>query len=200
MIVIGLIGGVASGKSFAADCFEQLGAVRLDGDVAGHRVLEEPEVMDQARQRWGEAIFDVQGRIDRSRLARIVFGPSPEAVEELAFLESLSHPRIGNFLRNQLDQLRAQGKVQVAVVDAAMLLKAGWDDFCDKIVFVDCPEPLRRQRALARGWDEQQLSRREQSQQTLEQKRSRADYVIENSGTLEGFRQQIMHFWDSLLG
>lgn len=197
MKVIGLIGGVASGKSFVAQELARRGAVILDADRAGHEVLREPEVLGAARQRWGDAIFTPDGQIDRPRLAAIVFAPTPQGRADLDHLERLTHPRIGEKLQEQLRQARQAG-VSVAVLDAPVLLKAGWDRFCDRMVFVDASRPARLQRARARGWTEAQFDAREAAQESLEYKAARANDRIDNSGSPEQTRAQVEQLWARL--
>ncbi len=199
MIVIGIVGGVASGKSQAARFFEELGAKVLDGDRAGHEVLRQPEVIEAARGRWGEEILDADGQIIRQKVAKIVFAPNPAAAEELRFLEELSHPRISEILQRQLCELNDDGQTNVTVIDAALLLKAGWDRFCDVVVFIDVPRQIRKARAAARGWDASQFYHRECTQESIETKRSRADFIIDNAGSPDELKQQIHEFWDSQL-
>ena len=146
MRMIGLIGGVASGKSLVARQLEQCGAGILDADRAGHEVLRLPGVEAAARERWGAAIFDATGHIDRKRLAAIVFAGPPEGPRERRYLEQLTHPAIGARLHEQAAHLADTG-YPAAVLDAALLLEAGWDAMCDLVVFVDTPPATR----LARG-------------------------------------------------
>ena len=198
MRVIGIVGGVASGKSLVAERLRELGAAVIDGDRAGHEALRDPEVIQAARDRWGDQIIGTGGQIDRAALGGIVFGPSPGAEGELKHLEKLTHGRIADALRRQIDDFRAKGQTEIVVLDAAVLLKAGWGDFCDKILFVDAPREVRLSRARGRGWDEEEFERRERAQQPVEVKKARADEIIENSGTPEQLRQRIGQFWDSL--
>jgi dephospho-CoA kinase len=196
--VIGVLGGVASGKSLVAAEFAALGAGILDGDRAGHEVLRMPEVEQAARRRWGEAILAADGRIDRSRLARIVFAGTPQAAEDLAYLESVTHPRIG---RRLLDEARALvgGGAAALVLDAAVMLKAGWDRLCDTIVYVDAPPQVRLARALARGWTAEALAAREASQGPEAAKRRRADWVIDNGGAVDQTRAQVAAVWQAVV-
>jgi dephospho-CoA kinase len=199
MQVIGVLGGVASGKSLVAHQLARLGAGVLDADGAGHEVLRLPSVESAARDRWGEEIFGADGRIDRARLARLVFGPSQEAAEERAYLEHLTHPEIGRRLAEQARRLAESGAA-VVVLDAPLLLEAGWDSFCDTLVFVDAPRPLRAARASARGWSEEEFAARESVQLPLERKRERADVVIDGSGSPESARLQVERLWRTLVG
>ncbi|MBL8826542.1 MAG: dephospho-CoA kinase [Planctomycetaceae bacterium] len=197
MKTIGLIGGVASGKSFVAQEFARLGAVVLDADRAGHETLREPNILAAAKTRWGEAIIGPDGQIDRKRLAAIVFEQSPTGQAELSYLEHLTHSRIGERLQEQLVQADTKGHT-VAVLDAPVLLKAGWDQFCDRIIFVDAPREVRLSRALARGWTEADFNNREAAQESLSFKAQRADDSIDNSGNVELTRTQVARLWREL--
>lgn len=197
MQVIGIAGGVASGKSFVAEQFRQLGAVSLDADKVAHDVLREPEVMTAVRERWGDQVFREDNHVDRAAVAKIVFGPPPDGPTELAFLERLVHPRIGERLRQTIEDLR-RTDTRAVLLDAAVMFKAGWNRFCDKIVFVEVPRPLRLQRARQRGWSEADFAAREASQESLDNKREAADVIIDNSGSPDETLVQVRRFWQSL--
>lgn len=198
MRIIGLLGGVASGKSEVGRRLSQLGAGLLNADQVGHEVLRLPRVEVEVRKRWGNDVFAADGRIDRARLARIVFASTPEAPTERAFLEEITHPEIARSLREQIEQFAATG-VKWVVLDAALLLEADWKRWCDKLVYVDCSREMRLKRALARGWSQEEFAAREAAQESLEQKRKLADATIDNSGSLERTQAQIEQFWASLV-
>lgn len=195
--VIGLVGGVASGKSFVADELARLGAVVLDADRAGHEVLRMPEVIAAARARWGDGVVDSSGQVNRQALAKIVFAPSEHGAAELAYLEQLTHPRIGDLLAERA-RAAAAGVASAMVLDAPVMLKAGWDDLCDIIVYVDAPREVRLARAKSRGWTEEEFNRREAAQETVDVKRARADVIIDNSTSTDSTRAQISRFWEQL--
>ena len=199
MKTVGLLGGIASGKSLVAKKLQDLGAVVLDADRAGHEVLRLPHVIQAARDRWGASIFGADGEIERKRLAAIVFARTDEGRRELEYLEKLTHPEIGRRLQEQLNLFRAQG-VQVAVLDAPVMLKAGWDRFCDQIWFIDAPYEVRLKRAQTRGWTEDEFRDRELAQEPVERKRELADLVLDNSGDIEYTHRQIERLWHSLIG
>jgi dephospho-CoA kinase len=198
MLVIGILGGVASGKSLVSGELARLGAGVLDADRAGHEVLRMPEIVAAARQRWGDEIFAADGQIDRKRLARIVFAPPPEGPRQRKYLEELTHPEIGRLLGQQAKRMSEAGTV-AAILDAPLLLEAGWDKLCGKLIFVDAPRELRLRRALARGWSEKEFAVRESVQECLESKRGRADVVVDNSGSPEQTRDQVQRLWHSLV-
>ncbi len=198
MVVIGLIGGVASGKSFVAERFRQRGAEIIDADRMGHEVLCEGEVEAILRERWGRGVIGSDGHVDRAALAKIVFAPPPEGPIQLAFLEQVSHRRIEERCRRRIAELSARGTVKGVVLDAPLLLKAGWVRQCDKIVFVRASREVRLGRALSRGWTEEGFAAREAAQESLYEKRNLADWVISNSGLPEQTYAQVDQFWDSL--
>ncbi len=197
MILIGILGGVASGKSEVSRRLRSLGAAVLDADRVGHAVLREAEVRQAVQRRWGETVLDAAGEIDRRKVAEIVFAATPQSKTELTFLEELTHPRIGQQLQAQLAELHREG-VRAAVLDAPVMLKAGWDRMCQRIIFVDAPRDVRLARARQRGWTEADFAAREAAQEPLETKRSRADVTIDNSTTRQHLFAQVDRFWQSL--
>jgi dephospho-CoA kinase len=199
MKVIGILGGVASGKSFVTRALAGLGAGVLDADRVGHEALRTREVEEAVRRQWGDGVFGPDGHVDRSRLAAIVFGLSPAADEPRKCLEQLLHPEIGRRLKQEAEQLAAGG-CPAAVLDAPLLVEADWDRLCDWLVFVDTPRPLRLARALARGWSERDFAAREGVQESLDSKRKLADAIIDNSGSPEETRAQVERFWRSHIG
>jgi len=199
MLTVGLLGGIASGKSLVARQLAELGAGVLDADRAAHEVLRLPEVEAAARQRWGERVFGPDGWIDRGLLADLVFSDPPEGPVERKFLEKLTHPEIARVLKRQAEQLDAAG-VEVAVLDAPLIFEAGWNKLCDVLVFVDAPLEARLARAKHRGWGEEELASRQRTQAPLGFKREQADWVIDNSGTPEQTRAQVERLWRSLFG
>ena len=197
MHVIGLLGGVASGKSTVSQMLADAGAGVLDADRAGHEALRLKSVEEAARSRWGESVFGADGRLDRGRLAEIVFAPPPDGPGERSFLEQLTHPEIGKIVQEQAQAL-AEHSCRVAVLDAPLLLEAGWDRLCNTLVFVDVPRDVRLARALVRGWTAADFAAREKAQLPVETKRGRADFIIENSADLEETRRQVTQLWQSV--
>ena len=199
MRIIGLLGGVAAGKSMVAGMFAELGAGVLDADRAAHEALRRPDVEQAVRRRWGEAVFGSDGRVDRRRLAKVVFKSDPNGGGELKFLESLVHPVAGELVAQQARALADAG-VDAAILDSPLLLEAGWDKLCERLVFVDAPREARLARALVRGWSETEFAAREAAQHSLDRKRQRADVVIDNSGTSEQTRTLVRRAWEVLVG
>jgi dephospho-CoA kinase len=199
MLTLGLVGGIASGKSLVAQCLYELGALVLDGDRAGHVVLREPQVIAAIRARWGDKVIDSAGQVIRREVAKIVFAAGNAA--EKTFLEKLTHPRIESALQVELAAAKASADSPPAVViDAALLFEAGWDKLCDKIIFVDAPRDVRLERAVRRGWSAEQFAAREAAQLSPEEKRQRSHIVIRNVRTLESLREVVRLTWRDLVG
>jgi dephospho-CoA kinase len=197
MRIIGILGGVGSGKSTVARQFARLGARVLDADRTAHEVLRLPHVEAAAHKRWGKTVFGPDGRIDRGRLAAIVFAPGTKGKEEREYLEQLIHPEVARLFSQQAAALGAES--EVAVLDAPLLLEAGWDKLCEKMVFIEVPREARLARAKARGWGEEDFAAREGAQESLDRKRARADAIIDNSGPLERTQAQVEQLWPSLI-
>ena len=195
MKIVGIVGGIASGKTSAAQIFEQSGAVVLNADEIGHRVLQEAEIRQAAVERWGSEILDSSGQIDRKRLAVIVF----QSEEDLVFLEKLTHQRIREQISVALQNL-SQNHTATVILDAPLLLEAGWESLCEAIVFIESSLENREKRAADRGWTPEELARRESRQLSLQKKRASTSYTIHNDGSTAELREEICRVWDSLQG
>lgn len=198
MKIIGILGGIASGKSLVAEQLAACGAKVLNADKIGHEVLEQPEIIAAVRERWGEGVFDSSGQVDRKRLAEIVFSPPPKGSLEREFLEHLTHPEIVRIIKDELAILVHKG-VNAVVIDAALITELGLEQLCDTMVFVDSPRKLRLQRATARGWSNEDFAAREAAQKSLDFKRKQADFIIDNSGSPEETQMQVKHLWSTLI-
>lgn len=197
-VIIGLVGGVASGKSYVAELLENLGALRIDADRLGHEVLLVKEVREHLARIWGPSILTDRGEVDRSQVSKLVFGNSMKAVAGRRQLEAIVHPRIRSLALDRMAAVRALPEVPLAIViDAPLLIEAGWESLCDFILFIDSPLEDRVQRATARGWTETQFADRENSQIPLDEKRSRATHFLDNRRQAT-MAEQVNHFWMEL--
>jgi dephospho-CoA kinase len=186
--VIGLIGGIGSGKSRIAAALAQRGARIISGDELGHQALRQAAIRERIVQRFGAAVLDEHGEIQRRRLGAIVFRDRAE----LRALEELVHPWIESRIEEEVEAARADPSVRLIVLDAAILLEAGWDHVCDRIVFVDVPFEERWNRLhRQRGWTMDELRTREAAQLPLTEKRARADDVMDNSASPEQLERQL---------
>lgn len=194
MLTIGLLGGIASGKSTVARLLAEQGAVVLDADQAAHQALADPEVLAAIRERWGEGCFDASGALVRRQVAERIFGPGPEKATEREFLEGLVHPRVRKTLQAELARLESSG-ARVVVLDIPLLLEAGWAESCDVLLMVNSPQSDRLARAAERGWGAAELAWREAAQTPISEKQRRATATVDNGGSLADLRQQIATLW-----
>lgn len=187
-LVVGLAGGVGSGKSTVAAIFIKQGARGIDADLLGHRILELPAVRAALVRDWGTGILR-DGRVDRAALARLAF----RSRKTVARLNRRVHPEILREIRRQI--ARARGWV---VLDAALLFETGADALCDRIVFVSAPRALRARRVRSRGWGPGEIRRRERFQLPVGYKKKKADYVIDNTGPASRTEAQTRTICDEL--
>jgi dephospho-CoA kinase len=186
--VIGLIGGIGSGKTLVAEEFKKRGGYLVSGDALGHEALRQPGIREQVVQRWGAQVLASDGEIDRRKLGRIVFA---DAAERRA-LEALVFPHIERRFREEIARSAADPQVAFVILDAAVLLEAGWNKMCTHIVFVHAPREIRLERLYRqRGWTENELSARESAQMPLNEKKQKADIVIDNSGSPEEVASEV---------
>jgi len=185
MKIIGIIGGIGSGKSTAAELFRQAGAAVISADDIGHQVLLLSKVKETVRERWGSAVFD-NNEIDRKKLAAIVFTDE----KELEYLKNLTHPLIAEEAKRQQKEHEQNG-VQLCLLDAPLLLESGWEHLVDLIVYVSSPPEARWERVKSRGWSETEWKQREAAQLPVEEKSRRANVVLDNSGDVEHLRVQV---------
>ncbi|MBQ9372839.1 MAG: dephospho-CoA kinase [Thermoguttaceae bacterium] len=179
IVVLGLVGGIGAGKSFATKEFVAQGAVAFNADEEARNMYDNSEVLAAFRARWRDVV-DSEGRVDRAKLAALVFAPTPQGRRELDFLNAvLRAPLAARFKEWRETIVRDGTNRHVVVLDAPLLFEAGWDAFVDYVVFVDASEATRRRRIIERGWREDELERRERTQTPLAEKKARADFIID---------------------
>lgn len=173
---VGVSGGIGAGKSAVARAFVRRGCVLSDSDAGAKAALKLADVKQALRAWWGDGVFDAAGEVDRASVARVIFADAAQR----ARLEGLIHP----ILHRQRAELIARAKRDGArgvVIDAPLLFEAGLDKECDAVVFVDSPRQVRLRRVSAtRGWNEEELARREAAQMPVDEKRRRCAHVIVN--------------------
>jgi dephospho-CoA kinase len=184
-LVIGLVGGVGSGKTTVARVLSDLGCVVVESDEIAREVLDQPDVQRELVQWWGDSILEKSGTICRQRIAEIVFRDSAERSR----LESLTHPLIEARRKAIFDA--APAACPALVIDAPLLIEAGLQEICDLTIMIDTPREVRVNRVLSRQWTSRDLDSREAAQLPLDEKRSMADHVVRNTGDLEALRCEV---------
>ncbi len=191
-LVIGLIGGIGSGKSTVAQAFARRGARVIVGDALGHQALLQPDIRAKLVARWGPDILDEAGEVSRRKVAGIVFGKTPASQNELRALEALVFPWIEQRAKEEIAAAQSYRRTALIVLDAAVMLEAGWDGVCDRIVYVHAPRAVRLRRlAEGRGWTEQEVTEREAAQRSLTEKATRAGAAVDNSGTPDAVQRHV---------
>lgn len=190
-LLIGLTGGIAAGKSEALAAFERLGAETISSDAVVHELLASDELRDRLVDRWGDEVAP-QGTIDRGRVGEIVF----EQPEELSWLESQLHPRVGERIVAWRSSLEPD--TRFAVVEVPLLFEAAMEGFFDTTVAVIAEEEQRRERAAERG--HALVDERDARQLQQEEKAGRADHVVRNDGTLDELEHELSELLAKLSG
>lgn len=190
--VIGVTGNIACGKSAVLKMLEELGAETIDGDVLVHQLMGPNSILAPAiRERFGAHTVAEDGSIIRPELGKIVFS-DPEA---LADLEAIVHPLV---VAEKRAAIHRPGP-DVLVLDAIKLFESGMADDCDEVWVVNCSRETQIERLMARnGIDRAEAERRIDAQPPQEEKVARADLVIENDGSLEETRAQVLAAWERL--
>ncbi|RMF44528.1 MAG: dephospho-CoA kinase [Planctomycetota bacterium] len=190
--VIGLAGGIAAGKSYVARLLAERGATVIDADAIGHELVTRPLVIRSIANAFGPGVLDPAGRIDRSRLAGLVFGTDELSTLRRKLLESIVHPAIHADVVRMLRRAKdSKDPPPMVVIDAPLLLESGWNKMCDLVLFVDAPRELRLRRAHRRGWSDLEFANREAAQRDVDWKRSLADVVIQSVEDPQEMARQI---------
>ncbi len=188
MLRLGLTGGIASGKSAVAAMLRELGFAVLDADSLAHKLIEPGErAYDEVLREFGPSIMDAQGRIDRAKLAALVFADRVK----LDRLNAIVHPRVAEAVLRQFDEWARQGTRDAAFVEAALLIESGIYKHLDGLVIAWCRPEQQLERLLARGLGESEARRRIAAQMPVEEKLRYATEKIDCSGFLEQTRRQV---------
>ncbi len=182
--IVGIVGGVGAGKSTIVRKVAGLKLFVIDADRLGHDLLLTNDIRSKLCSVFGGDIIDSTGLVRRDLLAARVFGTSEAQTSNRIRLNEILHPAIREEIYRSI--MQAPQNVDAIILDAALLLEAGWADECDAVIFIDTPFEVRQQRvAVNRGWSMEELQRREASQWSLSKKREFARFVVDNSGLPE---------------
>jgi dephospho-CoA kinase len=186
--IIGIAGGIGSGKSFVATLFAEFGCAVIDSDAQVRQAYQDPQVLGTIRKWWGDEVFSPSGSLDRSAVAKRVFSDPRERER----LEGLVHPMVEQARTAEMKKWAGNPRIVAFVWDTPLLFEAGLKSQCDAVIFVDTPLETRLRRvAQARGWDEAELIKREKLQWPLDRKREISDYLIENTADAGVVRGQV---------
>jgi len=196
MVIIGLTGGIGSGKSTVARFLAELGAVHLDGDKLGHEVYRHGSPAWQALvTEFGAGILDAGGEIDRKKLGQIVFA-DPKSLKRL---NGIVHPLIRDLALQRLEDCRRRG-VAVVVLEAAVLIEAGWTDLVDEVWVVTAAEDAVVRRVKeSKGANESDTRARIGAQMSTEERKRHGLVVIENNSGLDELRAKVKEAWSQVL-
>jgi len=188
MLVVGLTGGISSGKSTVSKMIEQAGIPVICADELARKVVEPGSPgMEEIRRTFGEGVIDSKGGLDRAAMARVVFADSSLRKT----LESIIHPRVEEERDRRIHLLARQGH-EIAVVDVPLLFEAGWQDAFDLIVVVYAPREVQETRLIARdGITTEEARARLDAQMSIEHKRDLADRLIDNSESMDETHRQV---------
>ena len=192
MKVIGLTGGIASGKSTVSRYLREKGAAILDADAIAHALAEPGGSLYLAyRQHFGAAVLQEDGQLNRAAIGKIVFSQP----EERAWIDRSAHPLIQAEIKRQLAEKKRQD-VPLIVLDVPLLFESGWDKMTEENCLVDVREAVQLARLMQRdGYDEQAARARIAAQMPLAEKRRRADRLIDNNGDLPATLRQVDRLW-----
>ena len=192
MLVIGLTGGIGTGKTEVSRLLEEMGATVLNADQVGHEAYTpNSEAWNEVVKAFGKSILQDNGEIDRRKLGGIVFADPGQ----LAVLNGIMHPRMAAIVREKLQGLNQRG-VEVAVVEAAVLFEAGWDSLVDEVWTTESPEDLVVARLHERnGFSPEEIRKRMASQMSSSERSNRATEVVNNSGELADLENTVRAIW-----
>lgn len=194
MLHAGLTGGIGCGKSTVASMLREFGCTLIDADLLAHKLLEVGRpTYDEVVREFGTGILDSERRVDRRKLAEVVFADS----RKLQRLNHIIHPRVIKVIERQLAEAARNG-ASVAVVEAALLIEARYHEQLDRLIVVWCRPEQQRERLRLRGMSAEQIEKRINAQMPAEQKRRVATDEIDNSGSIEETRQQVERLADKL--
>lgn len=179
--IIGVVGGIGSGKSTVASIFGDSGCAVIDADAIAHQMLDEPDVKEHIRAAFGPEVF-VDGNVDRERLAEAVFASEGD----IDRINAIIHPKVLLEIDKLIEDYNRDSNVRAIVLDVPLLLEIGWERKCDSLIFVECNSENRAKRAIKHGLSEENLKKREKFQFSLDKKAKVAHYIMHNnSGTKE---------------
>lgn len=192
--LVGILGGIASGKSTVAREFAKLGCKVIDADKIVHELLDKKTVQKEITVTFGPSISDTKGKISHRKLAQIVFADP----DKLALLNRIIHPKVLKRTELLIERYNRQDRVRAIVLDMPLLVEVGWAKRCDRLIFVNCRPKIRAERAKKMGFDKNQLKIRENFQISLDNKACMADNTIENNSDFSALVRQVADIFTNI--
>jgi len=197
MIIIGIVGSPAGGKSTVAKILGELGATWINADEIAKSVLEEPQIRIKLLEYFGSDFEDPYGKIDREKLAGAVFGDDEEKRQALKYLESLVHPETRRRITQAITDAHRSGR-QFTALEVPLMFESHWDLVCDEIWCIDAPAEMRQEWAKNRNWTAADLRKRESNQLPLDAKKRLSNVCITNNGDMKQLSTIVVNRWSSL--
>lgn len=186
MLKVGLTGSIGCGKSSLSNILKKYDIPIIDADIKGREIYENKELLRDIEKNFGSSVINKDGTLNRKNLGKIVFNDD----YKLEKLNSLTHPVIQNMIKDDLNKYEKFGK-KIAVVDAALLIEAGFMNMLDTLVVVTCSEEVQLQRVVLRdNCSEEDAMARIKSQMPQDEKVKYAEFVVDNSGTIEHLEKE----------
>jgi len=194
--IIGILGGLGSGKSTVAAEFAKLGCAVIDADEIAHDLLDRKTIKKAIVASFGESVLDKEGKIDRKALADIVFADA----DKLSTLNRIIHPAVLRRAEQLIKRIKGQKRVKAIVLDMPLLVEVGWAKRCDRLIFVDCKRKLRVERAKKLGFfGKNQHKIRENFQISLDKKVGIADNIIDNNSGFSALAKQVAEVFSYIM-
>ena len=193
--IIGILGGIASGKSTVAAEFAKLGCKVIDADKIAHEVIEQKNIKKKIVDIFGGDVLNSASEVDRKKLAGVVFFNT----EKLSLLNNIVHPLVIAQVEQLIEQYNRRNQVRAIVLDMPLLAEIGWTERCDRLIFVDCSEKIRLKRAKKMGFNKNQIKIRENFQISLDNKKKLADNSIENNSGFSALVRQVADIFSEIL-
>ena len=193
--IIGILGGICSGKSTVAREFAKLGCKVIDADKIAHELLDRKAIKEKITKLFGKGILDSEGNIEHKKLAGVVFNDS----DKLSLLNEIIHPLVLKRVEELIDKYNGQNQVKAIVLDMPLLAEIGWTEWCDKLIFVNCRQKIRAERTKKLDFDKNQLKIRENFQISLDKKRGLADNTVENNSDFSAMVRQVADIFSEIM-
>ncbi len=194
--IIGIVGGMCSGKSTAARELGKLGCAVIDADEIAHQLLDNSDVREKVVQVFGEEVLDKEGKVSRAELAKTAFSDA----DELALLTEILHPPALERVEELIGRYEGEQGVKAIVLDMPLLVEVEWEKKCDYVIFIDCEDRKRLERGQKTGvFGVEELKKRENLQISLDKKKHIADNVVDNNSDLSSLSKQIANIFSEIM-